>query len=81
MTLQILPVLGLGAVSPGDDLVSMLATSLQPLAVATGDVLVVTHKVVSKSEGAVVEIVGDEERFRVDLIESEACRSCVDAVI
>ena len=72
MTLQILPVPGLGAVSPGDDLVSMLATSLQPLAVATGDVLVVTHKVVSKAEGAVVEIVGDEERFRVDLIESEA---------
>ena len=72
MTLQVLPVLGLGVVSPGDDLVSMLATSLQPLAVATGDVLVVTHKVVSKSEGAVVEIVGDEERFRVDLIESEA---------
>lgn len=72
MTLQIRPVLGLGAVSPGDDLVSMLATALQPMHPANGDVLVLTHKVVSKSEGAVVEVVGDEEEFRIDLIEREA---------
>jgi coenzyme F420-0:L-glutamate ligase/coenzyme F420-1:gamma-L-glutamate ligase len=72
MTLQILPVPGIGPVAPGDDLVAMLATALDPLGVMSGDVLVVTHKVVSKAEGAVVEIVGDEELFRLELIESEA---------
>ena len=34
----------------------------------TGDVLVVTHKIVSKAEGAVREIAGDEEEFRRELI-------------
>jgi coenzyme F420-0:L-glutamate ligase/coenzyme F420-1:gamma-L-glutamate ligase len=72
MTLQVLPVPGMGPIVPGDDLVSMLADALQPLGVETGDVLVVTHKVVSKAEGAVVEIIGDEETFRRALIESEA---------
>jgi coenzyme F420-0:L-glutamate ligase/coenzyme F420-1:gamma-L-glutamate ligase len=37
-----------------------------------GDVLVVTHKIVSKAEGRVVEIVGDEEVFKRTLVESEA---------
>jgi coenzyme F420-0:L-glutamate ligase/coenzyme F420-1:gamma-L-glutamate ligase len=72
MTLQILPVPGIGPVAPGDDLIAMLAGALAPLGVESGDILVVTHKVVSKAEGAVVEIVGDEEVFRLDLIEKEA---------
>src|SRR5262245_2322405 len=72
MTLQVLPVPGLGPIVPGDDLITMLADALQPLGVEAGDVLVVTHKVVSKAEGAVVEIMGDEEAFRRALIESEA---------
>ncbi len=51
----------------------MLADSMQPLGVSTGDVLVVTHKVVSKAEGAVVELLdADEGEFRRALIEREA---------
>jgi coenzyme F420-0:L-glutamate ligase/coenzyme F420-1:gamma-L-glutamate ligase len=33
---------------------------------------VVTHKIVSKAEGRVVEVVGDEEAFKRTLVESEA---------
>ena len=72
MTLEILPVVGIGTVSLGDDLAGLLASALEPLAPVSGNVLVVTHKIVSKAEGAVVEIEGDEEEFRRRLIESEA---------
>ncbi len=72
MSLEVLPVLGIGPVSPGDDLAAVLTTALEPIAPASGDVLVVTHKIVSKAEGAVVRIEGDEEEFRKNLIESEA---------
>jgi len=65
-------VTGIGVVSPGDDLSAVLAEALEPLSPAPGDVIVVTHKIVSKAEGSVVEIEGDEEEFRRRLIESEA---------
>ncbi len=39
---------------------------------AAGDVLVVTHKIVSKAEGRVVTIEGDEAQFKRALVESEA---------
>ena len=54
MSLLIEPVEGIGEVAPGDDLASMLAEALRPMAPADTDVLVVTHQVVSKAEGAVV---------------------------
>lgn len=72
MTLQILPVAGIGHVAQGDDLSEILADALQPLRPSAGDVLVVTHKVVSKAEGRVVAIEGDEEQFKRALVESEA---------
>ncbi|HSO49288.1 MAG TPA: coenzyme F420-0:L-glutamate ligase [Acidimicrobiia bacterium] len=72
MTLQILPVAGIGHVAHGDDLSEILADALQPLRPSAGDVLVVTHKVVSKAEGRVVAIEGDEEQFKRALVESEA---------
>jgi coenzyme F420-0:L-glutamate ligase/coenzyme F420-1:gamma-L-glutamate ligase len=72
VSLEILPVVGIGPVSPGDDLPALLQSALEPLAPASGDVLVVTHKIVSKAEGALVQIEGDEEEFRKHLIESEA---------
>jgi coenzyme F420-0:L-glutamate ligase/coenzyme F420-1:gamma-L-glutamate ligase len=67
-----MPVNGVGAVSPGDDLAELLAVALEPMEPRPGDVLVVTHKIVSKAEGAVVEIEGDEGEFHRHLIESEA---------
>ncbi|HEY6629743.1 MAG TPA: coenzyme F420-0:L-glutamate ligase [Acidimicrobiia bacterium] len=72
MNLEILPVMGIGPVSPGDDVAGMLESALESLGPVSGDVLVVTHKIVSKAEGAVVQIEGDEEEFRKRLIESEA---------
>ncbi len=72
MTLEVLPLLGIGAVRPGDDVVDVLAGALEPLSPREGDLLVVTHKIVSKAEGRVVEMTGDEELFKRALVESEA---------
>jgi coenzyme F420-0:L-glutamate ligase/coenzyme F420-1:gamma-L-glutamate ligase len=72
VTLQVLPLVGIGSVSPGDEIVDVLAAALEPMSPQEGDVLVVTHKVVSKAEGRVVEVVGDEEAFKRALVESEA---------
>ncbi len=72
MTLTIHPVPGIKEISPGDDLPSVLTAAIAAagLGPEPGDVLVVTHKVVSKAEGAVVPIDGEED-YR-DLVESEA---------
>ena len=63
MTLTIHPVPGLPEVRPGDDLAALLADALARagLGPEPGDILVVTHKAVSKAEGAVVPLEGDEE--------------------
>jgi coenzyme F420-0:L-glutamate ligase/coenzyme F420-1:gamma-L-glutamate ligase len=45
---------------------------LEPLEPCSGDVVVVTHKIVSKAEGAVRRIEGDEEEFKKRLVEEEA---------
>lgn len=72
MTFQIHPVLGIGNITPGTDLAGVIADALAPLQPEAGDVIVVTHKIVSKAEGAVRTIVGDEEEFKKALVESEA---------
>jgi coenzyme F420-0:L-glutamate ligase/coenzyme F420-1:gamma-L-glutamate ligase len=63
---------GIGAVRPGDEPADVLAAALEPLHPVEGDVLVVTHKIVSKAEGMVVAIDGVEETFKRALVESEA---------
>ena len=55
--MSLVAVEGLPEVRPGDDLGSLLAEVLEGFT-APGDVLVVTHKVVSKAEGRVVELAG-----------------------
>lgn len=72
MTVEIHPLTGIGAVSPGDDVAETLAPALAPLRPRRGDVLVVTHKIVSKAEGATRRVEGDEEAFKRALVESEA---------
>ncbi len=72
MSLQVIPVEGVGVVSPGDDLLSTLTDALRPHQPTGGDIVVVTHKIVSKAEGQVVEIEGDPEDFKRRLVESEA---------
>ena len=72
MSLEVRPVEGIGVVSPGDDVAAILEGPLRALAPRSGDVLVVTHKIVSKAEGAVRRIVGDEEEFKKRLVEEVA---------
>lgn len=52
MSLTILPVLGLPEIQPGDDLARAV---LDRFDIAAGDVVVVSQKIVSKAEGALVD--------------------------
>lgn len=68
-------VTGVGEIGAGDDLVSALLEALDALGwpLLDGDLVVVTSKVVSKSEGRVVDFDGSE-RARDALIASESVR-------
>ncbi|MFP3915520.1 MAG: coenzyme F420-0:L-glutamate ligase [Actinomycetota bacterium] len=74
MTLRVEPIEGIGEVRPGDDLAGMLATALSPLRPEDGDVLVVTHKVVSKAEGALVRLPDDGPDAHRRVVEEQAER-------
>ena len=56
--LRAIPVRGIGEIRPGDALVEKVLKALtrQRLRLERGDILVVTHKVVSKAEGQVVSL-------------------------
>lgn len=73
--LRVIAVQGVGLVGEGDDLVTMLLDALdhQGLALETNDLIIVTSKVVSKSEGRVVAFDGTEDH-KIALIEHEAKR-------
>ena len=57
---EIIALAGLPEVAPGDDLEAMIGDALEAtpgvLPLQAGDVLVVTQKIVSKAEGAVVDL-------------------------
>jgi coenzyme F420-0:L-glutamate ligase/coenzyme F420-1:gamma-L-glutamate ligase len=72
MTLSVYPLQGVGAVNRGDEVADKLAPALEILGPRPDDVLVVTHKIVSKAEGAVRQISGDEEEFKRALVEEVA---------
>lgn len=61
MVVEIFPVPGLPEIEPGDDLAAFLAEAVLPLHPRDRDILVVTHKVVSKAEGAIAPAASDEE--------------------
>ena len=58
MSVSIHPLLGIGAVGPGDDLGALLAPSLSSLEpkLVQSDVLVVCQKIVSKAENRIVDL-------------------------
>jgi coenzyme F420-0:L-glutamate ligase / coenzyme F420-1:gamma-L-glutamate ligase len=62
VAILILPIAGLPAVRPGDDLADLLASAIEAakVGVKPGDALVVCQKVVSKAEGRVVALDGIE---------------------
>lgn len=63
MPLTIHPIHGVPEIAPGDDLTTIILGALDAsgLGVEDGDVMVVTHKIVSKAEGAVRDLEGDDE--------------------
>ena len=73
---QVIPVTGIGEVRPGDDLGALVAGQLPWL--ADGDVVVVTSKIVSKAEGRLVAVGGDDpnarEALRQKAIKDETVR-------
>jgi len=73
--LRIIPVRGVAMVHEGDDLVTLLLDALrdQGESLVHRDLVVVTSKVVSKSEGRVVAHDGTEEH-KVALVEGESVR-------
>jgi coenzyme F420-0:L-glutamate ligase/coenzyme F420-1:gamma-L-glutamate ligase len=87
MTLTIHPLRGIPEVSRGDDLPALLLASLESagFVLENEDVVVITHKVVSKAEGAVALLTGNDEESayrRVVLDESvEVLRKRGDLVI
>ena len=68
------PIWGLPEFAPGDDLAGAIAAAAPGL--ATGDVVVVTSKVVSKVEGRLVAVPpgADREQLRLQAVEDEAVR-------
>ncbi len=70
--LRLVPLPGIPEVGPGDDLPALLLAAVRDAGerLEDRDVVVVTHKVVSKAEGRVVPIPSDAARRR--LVEDEA---------
>jgi coenzyme F420-0:L-glutamate ligase/coenzyme F420-1:gamma-L-glutamate ligase len=72
LSLEVHPLLDIAVVEQGDDVASLLEGPLRAHDPREGDVVVVTHKIVSKAEGAVRRIVGDEDEFKKRLVEELA---------
>ena len=72
MSLEIAPIEGIPPVAQGDEVSDLLIEALGSYELENNDIVVVTHKIVSKAEGAVVVIEGDEEAFKRDIVESQS---------
>jgi coenzyme F420-0:L-glutamate ligase/coenzyme F420-1:gamma-L-glutamate ligase len=73
VTIEITPIYGIGEIGPGADLAAIFLAALHEaeFALLDGDVLVVTHKAVSKAENAVARFDDDEDQRRA-IIAGEA---------
>jgi coenzyme F420-0:L-glutamate ligase/coenzyme F420-1:gamma-L-glutamate ligase len=73
--LTVLPLHGIREIAPGDDLAAELdAAAERDGGIEPGDVLVVAHKVVSKAEGALVDLASVTPTARARFIASELGR-------
>lgn len=72
MTVHVFPITGIPEVTPGDDVASLILDAVESSGVRLerGDVLVVTHKIVSKAEGRIIDA-ADDAAYRA-AIEAEA---------
>lgn len=71
MRLEIFPVEGLPEITRGDDLAGMIAEAVE---LADGDILIVTQKIVSKAEGAMVDIDPNDPLSHKPIVERESVR-------
>jgi coenzyme F420-0:L-glutamate ligase / coenzyme F420-1:gamma-L-glutamate ligase len=75
--LEVFGIDGIPEVRPNDDLAGMIATAAgqgEDTALADGDVVVVTQKVVSKAENMLVEVDPDDPLSHKPLVEQESVR-------
>jgi coenzyme F420-0:L-glutamate ligase/coenzyme F420-1:gamma-L-glutamate ligase len=75
--LEVFGIEGIGEIRPGDDLAGLIADAARAgdrTALADGDVVVVTQKVVSKAEGRLVAIDPDDPLGHKPLVEAESVR-------
>ncbi|HWF15946.1 MAG TPA: coenzyme F420-0:L-glutamate ligase [Acidimicrobiales bacterium] len=75
----LIPLTGIGEVAPGADLGQLIAAAVAPARpegpeIRQGDVLVVTQKVVSKTEGRLVALDHADPAAKVALVEQESVR-------
>jgi coenzyme F420-0:L-glutamate ligase/coenzyme F420-1:gamma-L-glutamate ligase len=75
-SLSVIGIDGIGEITEGDELAEVIADAAteQDTPLRDGDCIVVTQKVVSKAEGRVVELDGDDLEARRLLVESESVR-------
>ncbi len=76
---HVFPVEGIGEITPGTDLAALIASAVAPAnpdgpELATGDVVVVTQKIVSKAEGQIVDLDHDDPAAKVALVRRESVR-------
>jgi coenzyme F420-0:L-glutamate ligase/coenzyme F420-1:gamma-L-glutamate ligase len=71
-SIQIFPLAGIPEIEPGDDVAAAIleAVATAPTGFHQGDILVVTHKIVSKAEGRIIDA-GDDVAYRA-AVEDEA---------
>ncbi len=79
MTLTIVPIHGIGQITPGNDLAGIIidacnATTDLEGGLADGDVVVVTSKIVSKAEDRLVAVDPDDPLSHKPLVEQESVR-------
>jgi len=76
MTLEIHPVRGIPEITEGTDLGVTIAEACQsgPAGLEDGDVLVVTQKIVSKAEGAMVDVDPSDPLSHKPIVERESVR-------
>jgi coenzyme F420-0:L-glutamate ligase / coenzyme F420-1:gamma-L-glutamate ligase len=77
--LRVVPVDGIGEVTPGTDLARLIAAAVAPErpggpALCDGDVIVVTQKIVSKAEGRLVAIDHADPAAKLALVAEESAR-------
>jgi coenzyme F420-0:L-glutamate ligase/coenzyme F420-1:gamma-L-glutamate ligase len=71
----IIPVVGIGEAKDGDDVATLIGDALGgDTSLIDRDVVVVTHKLISKAEGQVVELADDGPESHKYLVEREAVR-------